>query len=78
MGAMDLIIGRDLMQSLGLQMDFASNTLTWEGATLPLTPQCATQVKALQERPTSHRNAMIREINHPQQLGVLRAVPTDE
>ena len=36
MGAMDLIIGRDLMQSLGLQMNFASNTLIWEGATLPL------------------------------------------
>ena len=77
MGAMDLIMGRDLMRSLGLQMNFASNTLTWEGITLPLTPQCTMQVKALQERPTNHRNMMIREINHPQQLGVLRAVPTD-
>ena len=78
MGAMDLIIGRDLMQSLGLQMNFASNTLIWEGATLPLTPQCTIQVKALQERPTNHRNMMIREIDHLQRLGILRAVPTDE
>ena len=77
MGAIDLIIGRDLMQNLRLQLDFASNTLTWEGTTLPLTPQCTIQVKVLQERPINHQNVMIQEINHLQRLGVLRAVPTE-
>ena len=34
----DMIIGRDLLQQLGFQLDFSSNTIQWDDTSLPMRP----------------------------------------
>jgi hypothetical protein len=32
----DMIIGRDLMNSIGLDLNFSDNTMTWDNASVPM------------------------------------------
>jgi hypothetical protein len=36
LGANDMIIGRDILQGLGIKFDFVSNTIEWDGAVIPM------------------------------------------
>jgi hypothetical protein len=36
LGANDMIIGRDILQGLGIKFDFVSNTVEWDGAVIPM------------------------------------------
>ena len=35
LGAYDMIIGRDLMEFLGINIRFSDRVIEWEGATMP-------------------------------------------
>ena len=39
----DMIVGRDLLQELGMKIDFDSNSIEWEGASVPMKPHGATR-----------------------------------
>jgi len=36
LGAHDMIIGRDILSGLGINFDFQNNTITWDGAVVPM------------------------------------------
>ena len=42
LGGYDIIIGRDLLQFLGIDVLFSSLTVEWDGATMPFKAQDAT------------------------------------
>ena len=35
MGAYDMIIGRDMLQDLGIDIRFSDNTIVWDGQEMP-------------------------------------------
>ena len=37
----DMIVGRDLLQELGMNINFSTNSVEWEGATVPMKPHDA-------------------------------------
>ena len=46
LGAYDMIIGRDILSDLGFKFDFSSNTVEWDGVSIPLKPNDATEQEA--------------------------------
>ena len=46
MGAYDMIIGRDMLSFLGIDISFSRQTVAWEGAEMPFKPKDATRETA--------------------------------
>ena len=42
MGAYDMIIGRDILSFLGIDISFSNQVITWDGAEMPFKPRQAT------------------------------------
>ena len=42
MGAYDMIIGRDILFFLGIDISFSRQVISWEGAEMPFKPRKAT------------------------------------
>ena len=49
LGAYDIIIGRDLLQFLGIDVLFSSLTVEWDGATMPFKAQDATVMDSCEQ-----------------------------
>ena len=46
MGAYDMIIGRNMLSFLGIDISFSRQVVTWEGAEMPFKPKDATLATA--------------------------------
>ena len=47
LGIYDMILGRDLLNQLGLTLDFSTATVTWEEASVPMKETTATAMESL-------------------------------
>jgi hypothetical protein len=55
----DMIIGRDIMDKIGIDLKFSSSTIEWNGCSIPFTPRNETPERPAQYPNNNHRQPMV-------------------
>ena len=73
LGAYDMIIGRDLLNKIGLTLDFATETVSWEEASIPMKCPTATAIESLHIEDPPDIDDMVGRIAGDNYKKILRA-----
>eukprot|EP00957_Ditylum_brightwellii_P156560 11915770-Ditylum_brightwellii.AAC.1 len=73
LGMCNMILGQDILKSLGIILDHATETITWDDASIPMKTTSAQPAESLHIKDPKEINNMVRQIAGDKYKTILKA-----